>query len=212
MATDYTQLITGEHRDKPRFAATVALLAGALGQVAENLSAGLTAFDVDSGEGDQLDKVGEWVGIGRRQQVPLAGVYFAFDTAGLGWDQGVWKGPFDPAAGLVVLDDVTYRSLLTATIASNYWVGTVEEVQQIANTAMQPFGLYVTVLDNMNMSYDVFIVGTPSATVKSLISRGVFPPKVAGVRLNAVSIVDHPLFGLDTETEFIAGLDEGYFS
>ncbi|MGC7970039.1 DUF2612 domain-containing protein, partial [Salmonella enterica] len=68
-------------------------------------------FDLDQAIGVQLDAVGEWVGISRNITVPLAGVYFSFDIAGLGFDQGVWKGPFDPDTGLTTLDDDTYRLL-----------------------------------------------------------------------------------------------------
>lgn len=138
--SDYTGLITNEHSDKPKYMAMVGVVAQPLVD-ALNVSQGLSAdFDLDLAIGAQLDQVGLWVGIGRRINTPLTGVYFSFDTEGLGFGQGVWKGPFDPDTGVIELDDETYRLLLRAKIAANHWDGTMETSKAILDAVFNPDG------------------------------------------------------------------------
>jgi len=73
---DYLKLITSEHNQKPNFMALVSLLAQA-GVDQQNLLASFSdLFDVDEAVGDQLDKIGQWVGVSRNLKqaidIPLA--------------------------------------------------------------------------------------------------------------------------------------------
>ena len=111
-------------------------------------------FDLDLAVGAQLDTVGRWIGLGRRVATPISGVYFALDIEGLGMDQGVWQGPFDPDNGLTVLDDDTYRLLLRAKIGANHWDGTLETSAAILNQIFQG-GTHVLIEDNGDMSVDI---------------------------------------------------------
>ncbi|OON35644.1 hypothetical protein BTJ39_22205, partial [Izhakiella australiensis] len=92
----YTDLITNYHAGKPKFVAHVDLSTRALTDTSETLNALLAAFDIDTAVGTQLDILGEWIGRSRIVSQPISGIYFSFDTDGLGWDQGVWQGPYDP--------------------------------------------------------------------------------------------------------------------
>jgi len=123
--TDYTALITSEHRDKPRFMGTVGALVQPIVDQMNVLQSMPAKFDLDNSVGVQLDDVGLWVGVSRKIRTPLTGIYFSFDIAGLGFDQGTWKGPFDPDTGLTVLDDDTYRLVIRAKIGANHWDGTL---------------------------------------------------------------------------------------
>lgn len=123
-ASDYTALITTEHAGKPKFAAMAAAVAQCFADQINLLQSIPAAFDLDTAIGVQLDAVGLWAGIRRQVRTPL-NVYFSFDTAGLGFDQGNWQGPFDPSTGLTSLDDETFRTLIRAKIAANSWDGTV---------------------------------------------------------------------------------------
>lgn len=137
-AEDYVGLITSQHADKPKFVAMVAAVAKAFADTS-NLIDGLPqAFDLDVAVGAQLDDVGLWVGLSRKIGVPIEGVYFSFDTEGLGYDQGSWKGPFDPDVGLTSLDDDTYRLLLRARIAANHWDGTFERAVELLELIFVP--------------------------------------------------------------------------
>ena len=87
---DYLAKITAEHRGKPRFSATVESNVSAATDVQATISGIPATYDLDTAIGAQLDVVGEWVGVSRQVQIPLVPVWFSFDTAALGWDQGIW--------------------------------------------------------------------------------------------------------------------------
>lgn len=135
--SQYTGLITSEHADKPKFTAMVSAVAQCFVDQQNALGNFIPSFDLDEAVGDQLDTLGAWVGIGRRVRTPLTGVYFSFDIAGVGFDQGVWQGPFDPSTGITVLDDDTYRLLIRAKIGANHWDGTLASSAAILNLIFQ---------------------------------------------------------------------------
>ncbi|MGN5479534.1 DUF2612 domain-containing protein [Cupriavidus basilensis] len=89
--TDYSDLITSEHNQRPKYMAMIATLAQPLVDVINVLGHMPSDFDLDNAIGAQLNVVGEWVGLGRMVKVPLLGVYFSFDTLDLGFDRGTWK-------------------------------------------------------------------------------------------------------------------------
>lgn len=193
---EYIALVTSEHRDRPKY---IASLSAALEQVlaaSTLLEAVNEAFDIDTAVGQQLDIIGEWVGRSRYIGVPLPNVYFTWGgTAALGWGSGVWKGQFDPVSGLASLGDEDYRILLKAKIAANHWDGTVPGAYEVwANIFDSDIELLIQ--DNQNMTMTVGIVGPPlSAVTKALLTGGYIPLKPAGVRVNyKVSPDGGPLF------------------
>lgn len=196
---DYTQLITSEHADKPKFMAMVSAVAGAF-VAAQNFLEGMTAaFDLDTAVGAQLDVLGLWIGIPRRINVPVSNVYFAWDTANVGWDQGVWFSAGDPTGSISVLDDDTYRLVLRAKIGANNWDGTIITATPILNSIFGDSGTFVQIYDNGDMSFNVYIKGAePSALKKALIAGGYIPVKPAGVLVNyGVALVTDGSFTLD---------------
>ncbi|EMC3961613.1 hypothetical protein CF344_01780 [Pseudomonas aeruginosa] len=209
--SDYLALITTEHSDKPKF---MAMLAAVIGPMVDalNVSAALPAdFDLDQAIGAQLDVVGLWVGIGRRVNKPLVGVYFAFDTGGVGFDQGVWKGKFDPDSGVVELDDDTYRILIRAKIGANRWDGTLSGSKAILDPVFSG-ATHVFIQDNQDMSMTIGVSGEPpSAIALAILTGGYIPIKPEGVRVDyyIVTTADAPLFGFDVTNEFISGFDQG---
>lgn len=215
MATDYTSYITSNHAGQPKFSAWVRELTGAVAEVTAGALALQPAFDVDSAVGVQLDVIGLWVGVARKQSVPITGAFFSWNTAGLGWNQANWKGPYEPTEGITNLDDETYRAVIKAKIGSNYWEGTNETLAEIGQTAMSQLGVQCFVLDNMDMSTTVYILGAPTKVLIEMIKRGVAPPKAAGVRITGYILASSPgapFFALSvpTTTE-VAGLDFGSF-
>ncbi len=84
----YTELITNYHATKPKFLAHVDLMTRPLIDVAAATRGLITAFDIDSAVGVQLDILGLWIGRSRVVSQPISGVYFSWDTDGLGYDQG----------------------------------------------------------------------------------------------------------------------------
>lgn len=210
--TKYTNRITSEHNQQPDFMAVVEALAKPLVDV-QNVLGGMPGkFDLDNAVGAQLDDVGLWVGISRNVPVPLTGVYFSFDTAGVGFDQGSWKGPFDPDTGLTRLDNETYRLVLRAKIGANHWDGTLESSKAILDSIFGG-GTFVFIQDNQDMTMTIGIAGViPSAVFLALLANGLIPLKPEGVQINIVivtSVDGNPIFGFDMSNDLVAGFDTG---
>ena len=210
--SQYTDLITSEHNKRPKFMAVVETLAEPMVDLQNVLSAMPGKFDLDNAVGDQLDTIGLWVGISRDVPVPLTGVYFSLDIDGLGFDQGSWKGPFDPDAGLTRLDDDTYRLVIRAKIGANHWDGTLESSKAILDSIFGG-GTFVFIQDNQDMSMTIGIAGViPSAVFLAVLANGFIPLKPEGVRINIVIVttVDGaPMFGFDMSNNLVAGFDTG---
>ena len=206
----YTGLITAEHQ-KPNFLAVIAALTQPFIDMQNQVNAMPGLFDVDTAVGVQLDATGLWIGETRDLQVPLTGVYFSFDTSGLGFDQGTIFGPFDPTTQLDVLPDDSFRQLLYAKIANNQWDGTIPG----AYTFMEPVfpGNQFFIQDNQDMTMLVGVIGPASLNAVSyaLLTGGYLDIKPAGVRIDGYvtpSIPGDPLFGFDVQNSIINGWDE----
>lgn len=207
----YLGLITAFYRDKPKFSGMTRAVSQCFVDAQAAFASMVPGYDLDGAVGVQLDAVGLWVGISRRVQTPLEGVYFSLDVGGLGFEEGVWKGPFDPDSGVTVLDDDTYRLLIRAKIGANHWDGTLEGSAAILRLI---FGnaTHVFIQDNGDMSIDIGIAGVrPSAVFLALLTGGYISIKPEGVRVNyfIVPNVEGPLFGLDVSNQYISGFDIG---
>lgn len=207
---DYLDLITSEHRGKRRFTSTIAssvspeaALQGALADLPE-------AFDLDTSIGVQLDAVGAWVGISRLIQIPLISVWFSFDIAGRGFDEGIWKGPYDPETGIYELDDDTYRKLIRLQILVNNWDGLTESARAAIAAFYAADGSFPFLLDNGNMSMTACISGArPPALMFAIFAGRYVEFKPAGVRLDTV-VPSEPgtaAFGFDVENDYVGGFD-----
>lgn len=207
----YTDLITSEHQDKPNFAAVLAAILRPVADIVDTIGSLPATFDIDEAQGNQLDIIGLWVGVSRQLNEPLAGVYFSFDTIGLGFDEGVWQGQFDPTSGLVSLPDDAYRALLYATIGANQWDGSIPGAYAVWQ---QLFGSSERVLiqDFGDMSMLMALMDkSPNATINALFTTGVIRLKPAGVQLMLAqpSVAAAPLFGFDIQNAAISGWDSG---
>lgn len=183
----YTGRITAEHADKPKYMAMVAAVTQCFVNQQNFLGAMPAAFDLDQAIGDQLDIVGEWVGLTRSIKVPIANVYFSWDTVNVGWDTGVWKRPSDPDAGITELDDNSYRLLLRAKIGANHWNGSLADSVPILQGIFAPEGLSPVLTDNQDMTMTIKLSGGQlSALSRALIDGGYVPIRPAGVGVSYV--------------------------
>lgn len=217
----YTDLITNYHAGKPLFFQHVDLSTRPLTDVSNSLNSLITAFDIDTAVGVQLDILGEWIGRSRIVSVPISGIYFSFDTDGLGWDQGVWQGPFDPDSGYASLSDDTYRIILKAKIAINNWDGRNDSLPHILDAATAGSGLKMQIVDNQDMTISVWVfpetdISDVSLELIAAIKQGYLTVKAAGVWAGDVETpsVETPsegskFFGFDMDNEFISGFDIG---
>lgn len=212
--TEYTDLVTSEHADKPKFVNMLSELVQP-GVDQQNIVDLISdAFDLDLAIGSQLDVDGQWIGLSRTLRAPILNVYFAFGTAGQGFGQGYWKGPNDPSFGLVTLDDETYRALLKARAAANNCKGTLPEIQRVLQKIVTPFpGVLVFMQDLLNMSIMIGIAGVnPPLLWQYLIFAEYVPIRPAGVGLGGVrmsSVSGTPLFGFGMDSDYVAGFGRG---
>ncbi|AWQ18489.1 DUF2612 domain-containing protein [Pantoea ananatis] len=217
----YTNLITNYHRTKPLFTQHVDLSTRPLTDTGSAMDGLLTAFDIDQAMGVQLDTLGEWIGRSRTVAIPISGVYFSFDTDGLGWDQGVWQGPYDPDSGYTRLSDETYRIILKAKIAINNWDGTNGSLKGILDNALAGSDLTMQIVDGQDMTIGLWVfpekdISLVSRELIAAIRQGYLTVKAAGVYAGSIQIpsVITPsegttFFGFDMDNEFISGFDSG---
>lgn len=183
MTTDYTPLITSQHRSATKFISVVGLLTGEVAKINDVAQSIASKFDVDTAVGDQLDIIAQWLGLYRRMMVP-DNVFFSFDTPALGFDQGLWKGTFVVAQHEISLTDDELRRYIKAMILASHWDGTLQNMHAILDAAMPPANT-VTVVDLQSLELQVHVAGPSlSSTMESLLRfsalQGIKP---AGVKL-----------------------------
>jgi len=214
----YIDEITSEHRDKPKFVATVSILVQLLADTAWLEQNFYLFYDIDYAVGAQLDGVGMWVGRSRFLPVPIT-AYFSWDTEGLGWDEAVWKRDFDPTSGFVILPDEIYRVLLHAVIAANHWDGSIPGAYAAWNYIWSQYPDYTFVIQDYgdgSMAYGLLGPKPPDQIMMGFFTFGEIDTKPAGIEL------DHflptmwpagpggtPVFGFDCMDAACAGWDVG---
>lgn len=179
---EYMKLITSEYSLQPMFNSYVEAFLNQLSPVNNCYESFNILFNIESAVGDQLDKLGELVGISR--SLPTS-------------------DPDIPA----VLDDDTFRRVIAAKILQNHWDGTLKGLESIFHAFYKD--LPYEVVDNQDMSYNVLLID-PSITKTeiALIEGGFIAPKPSGVKVN-YQVLDSTLFGWDSSTNFIDGWDKG---
>jgi hypothetical protein len=210
----YTALITGAHKEKPKFKEWVYVLTEALNVARKRLIKLQDDFAIETAVGVQLDAVGARVGADRKLPSTLTDIYFALDdVGGIGLDLGVWKGRFDPTDGMVSLDDGTYRAVIKSTILMNHWNGKNETLPAYVSGIFANFGVvgkFMDLQDFQTMQVAMNITpGTTPSVVYDLLSRRIIDVVSAGVYLNLTD--NNPWFGLDYLTASVKGLDDGYW-
>lgn len=207
----YLDLIPAANRQKEKFIAMVSQGVAIPTHVQNLMLSMIPKFDLDVAVGDQLDIIGDWVGVSRNVSIPVTSVYFSWDDPNpyIGWDFGSWADSLQPTT-ITVLPDDAYRTLIRARIAANLWDGTTEGAYAIWE-AVFPL-ITILIQDFQDMSYDMaFVGGIVDALTLALLTGGYIPLKPEGIRIrNYITPVDdNPLFAWDTTSEFLAGWDVG---
>jgi len=209
---EYLDLITSEYRLKTKFTSMVSADVSIQVRVQDLLSSLIVKFDIDTALGQQLDVIGQWVGVSRNVSIPVAGIYFSWDADYTeGWEYGSWQPPLAPT-DVTSLPDDAYRTLIRAKIAANAWKGTTDDAYIIWDTVFPD--ITILIQDYQNMSYDMALVGgiVPSLTL-ALLTGGYLPLKPEGVRINNyfVPVDSDPGFGWDVDSPYIKGWEEGHW-
>lgn len=207
----YLGYITSEHRAKPKFAAAITALVTPAAAMKELIASLPAAFDLDTAVGVQLDVLGLWLGQSRIVTIPL-NVYFSFNIEGLGFNQGIWKGPDSPDNGPFTLPDQIYRRLLKVrAYLQTTWDGSVEDAYVGWDAAFAGTGIQLLIQDNGNLSMVIGMDGTPpDAVTLALFLAGYYDARPAGVQItHVVPTGDGPLFGWGIENAYVSGWGEG---
>lgn len=179
---NYLKLITGEHRDKPKYISMVRAL---LSHGSDIFSVGVELdddFDLDYADGVQEDVLGDIVGTSRE----------------LGWQPEFNLNP--------ILDNANFRTLLMAKISKNMWKGGIRD---LATTWKLLFGNLILIEDNQDMTIDVVIISNGiDKLTQMMIRNGDIIPKPQSVLVNAY-FANGNVFGYDIENDVISGYDKG---
>lgn len=211
---NYQSLVTSLYKDKENFNKTLNISTNAYTTL-QNLTYDLIKnLSIDEAIGVQLDFVGEWIGRTRHLKQPLDNVYFAFDTTKeVGWDLGVWHNKFDPSESMISLDDDSYRYLLYLQATANSWNGTKQNAYDKFRQVFKG-NKHVLIVDNQDMSIDIYFSGYLPSTIKALLKAREQPFKPESVRVNTYfsSDEDGAIFAFDIDNEALNGWDLANFA
>lgn len=196
---DYLNLITSSWNQKPNFTAMVSLDVSLPVRVQSLLASMIPIFDLDTPPvGNQLDIIGQWVGITRNVAIPITNVYFAWDgDPSLGWDYGSWQ-PANAPTTITSLPDSAYLLLIRAKIAANNWDGTTDGAYRIWDSIFPQFTILIQ--DYQNMTYAFAIVGgVVDSLTLALLTGGYIQLRPEGVMITEyfVSTDTNPAFAWD---------------
>jgi hypothetical protein len=207
-------LVTSEHASKPNFMAMLAATLQPLADIIAIMQSVPAAYDLDLAVGVQLDADGEWIGLSREITTPLTGVFFSWNTVGLGWGQADWTSSIHETE-LITLPDAQYRTLLYAKIAANHWDGSIPGAYAVFNTIFAGTGFGVLIQDLQGMHMAMALTGpVPDAVTRALFTGGYFDLRPAGVRMDKYylpPVSNVPYFGFGVENASIAGWGVGYW-
>lgn len=88
----YTDLITNYHATKPKYLDHIDLSTRPLIDITSATRGLVSAFDIDTAVGVQLDILGLWIGRSRIVSQPISGVYFSWDTEGSDMTRAYGRG------------------------------------------------------------------------------------------------------------------------
>ena len=206
----YYGYITSEYNQQPDFLTLIATSVQPFSDTILLLKNLPNLFVLNNAVGDQLTKLGEFIGAARYLSEPLTNVYFSLDSATLGLDQGSMQGEFDPSSGIVALPDNVYLSLIKLAVKLNVWDGTIPSLYAALNQVLT--GLVIQDFGNNTMFYG--LRQTQSIPLLTeLFLNGYFNTAPAGVQV-LPPVIAQPdgtsFFGLDAGTFAVSGLDVGY--
>ena len=155
MENDYLNVVTSEYRDKAKARAFLKAKIDFIEDLMKCLAGMPENFDLDKAVGKQLDILGEIIGASRIVSVSSTEAFY--------------------------LTDEDYKIYIKSKIAKNVWNGEIDSLQ---NVWYELFGKYLGIVDNQDMSINVYIIGNFSNNIIYLIKNHKIIPKPVGVKVN----------------------------
>lgn len=227
---EYTKLLIKQYYAKPNARAEIEFKVGEYKKLYDIINTFPDEFDVDTAYGDRLDKIGKIVGVGRSVKSVVEKIGFGFEensnARGFAdkFDSLDTSAPFvekfTPEYTDLQMDDPTYRLIIKAKIAVNnvsaYMVSDDRiSVQDVIQTA---FENRAWVVDNYDMSLDLYVSPIFEGQRLRLISELNLLPKPQGVRYNQIVSAERTqTFGFDDNDYSLGfgdkfGDKDGYFA
>ena len=194
---EYSQLLIKQYYNQPNARAEVELKVGEYEKLYNIIATFPDEFDVDLAYGDRLDKIGKIVGVSRLVNEVVDKIAFGFseNPNARGFDDkftiavsSPFAEKFTPEFTDLQLDDTTYRTIIKAKIAVNNASAYVVSddrisVQEVIQSAFQN---RAWVIDNYDMSLDLYISPIYEGQYLRLIVNLNLLPKPQGVRYNQI--------------------------
>lgn len=226
---EYLKLIIKQYFSRPKARAEIELKINEYKKLYDIISTFPDEFDIDLAYGDRLDKIGKIVGVSRSVDEVVDKIGFGFEenANARGFDDrfvidssAPFVERFTPEYTDLQLDDPTFRLIIKARIAVNnttaYMVSDNRiSVQEVIQTAFQNSAW---VVDNYNMSVDLYISPIYEGQYLRLIKNLNLLPKPQGVRYNQIISAERTqTFGFEDNENALGfgekfGDNNGYFA
>lgn len=188
----YLDLLIYQYYNKPNAQAEISAILDSFNNIFDLYNSFETEFDLDVAKGKQLDIIGRIVGLSRTVPLLIPKKYFGFDD-----DTNTF--PFDELFSDIVtypfkevdeqeytdgqLNDTDYRFFLYAKIAKNFANSDIVSINEIVAYL---FNDLAEVVDNYNMSLDLYIDATIDVDLVRAVQQLNLLPKPQGVRYNNI--------------------------
>ena len=172
----YKSIITSEHQEKPKFDKTVSAFLDKLQDFFSTGESLINMFDIEQAQGKQLDLIGAKVGASRTVSVSNTEAYN--------------------------LEDIDYRLYIYSKIAKNAWQGGIEDLQDLW---FQLFGSRIIIVDNQDMTIDVYLLGNISQTMMNLVKANVIVPKPTSVGVRIYYFAPDRVFSYGLDNDLCTG-------
>lgn len=158
----YLELLIFQYRDKPNASAEIQAIINPFNDVFDLYNSFDSAFDVDSGIGEQLNILGRILGQNRQIEKAVPKEYFGFVNKNANAKE--FGHPFfkkgDDLFASLDLNDSEYRFFLKLKIAKNNMQNNIFNVSELVSWALNGFGYIennqdMTLTFNLHESFDV---------------------------------------------------------
>jgi hypothetical protein len=185
----YQGLVTSQYANSDNFLATIAANVAPLCELQRLAFDLIGSLSVSAAIGNQLDWIGQWVGVGRVCVVEVIGDFFTWNTTpSEGYNAAPWIGDGDNTSYSITLDDDQYRIVINAKIYANQCGYTKPDIYQILRIMFPDDIDDIHVIDNLDMTMDVNYPIAMSNDNKTILLSQIVPIKPAGVLINFVEV------------------------
>ena len=204
--------LVGQFAEKPNLCAVLDVLGAELDEVHAVFDDFMTRRWIDTGEGKQLDGIGEIVGQSRQIYNAVQIAFFGFEDQdnALGFDEGRFRDSWEVWLKNVNLNDAEYRPVLWKKVTKNSALGTAEDTIRSLQFAFSAQKVFLHECGNAKIS---FAIGRKLSRNDISIARAID----MAVRAGGVGVAWQSYFDYDNYFGFLGqlnakGFEEGTFA